>query len=473
MSDKSLSLSSVPHIQMPYKARLLAFDNKPVLQLAGSSIRIAIVGNHLPRQCGIATFTTDLCDAIALGHGAAGVFVVAVNDSQSRYSYSARVRFEIAEGDLSSYRGAADFLNSSNVDLVCLQHEYGIFGGRAGSHVLQLLRQLKMPVVTTLHTVLREPDVDQLVVMQEIARRSERLIVMSRHSSGVLQDVFKVPSEKIDLIPHGIPDLPFSVSPGYKDSSSVRGKTVLLTFGLLSPNKGFENVIEALPRILSRHSDVVYLIAGATHPHVKRREGDRYLLELKALAKALGVEENVVFLNRFVSPQEMASLVGLADIYVTPYRYEAQAVSGTLAYALGAGKAIISTPYWHATELLEHGRGALVPFDDSSAIADTTIELLDNSAALQQMRSRAYLYARHMVWDQVAQSYLRSFGRACADHLQPAHEAFLPTAVRVTAANRLMSVPQQLSPAIAGASAAEHGSRRPWVSHSAQYVEGR
>jgi glycosyltransferase involved in cell wall biosynthesis len=319
------------------------------------------------------------------------VFVVAVNDAQSRYSYPPQVRFEITESDLSSYQEAADFLNSSKVDLVCLQHEYGIFGGKSGSHVLRLLQHLKMPVVTTLHTVLREPDVDQLIVMQEIAARSDRLIAMSEHSSQLLQDVFRVPAEKIDLIPHGIPDLPFAEADLYKDSFSAE-KTVLLTFGLLSPNKGFENVIHALPRILSRHSKVVYIIAGATHPHVRRREGDRYRLQLQALAKKLGVEDNVVFHNRFVSPREMAALVGSADIYVTPYRYEAQAVSGTLAYALGAGKAIISTPYWHATELLADGRGVLVPFEDPAAIADTAIKLLDNDAARQSMRKRAYLY---------------------------------------------------------------------------------
>src|SRR5208282_140844 len=219
------------------------------------------------------------------------------------------------------------FLNSSNIDLVSLQHEYGIFGGKTGSHVLRLLQRLKMPVVTTLHTVLREPDLDQLVVMQEIAARSDRLIVMSEHSSHFLQDVFRVSGEKIELIPHGIPDLPFAEADSYKDSFSI-GKTVLLTFGLLSPNKGFESVIQSLPRILSRHSNVVYIIAGATHPHVRRREGDRYRVQLQALAKELGVEQNVVFHNRFVSPQEMAALVGSADIYVTPYRYEAQAVSG-------------------------------------------------------------------------------------------------------------------------------------------------
>jgi glycosyltransferase involved in cell wall biosynthesis len=349
------------------------------------------------------------------------------------------VRFELSEGDLSSYKAAADFLNSSNVDLVCLQHEYGIYGGKAGSHVLRLLQHLEMPVVTTLHTVLREPDVDQLIVLQEIAARSDRLIVMSEHSSQFLQDVFRVPSEKIELIPHGIPDLPFAEPASYKDSFST-GKTVLLTFGLLSPNKGFESVIRALPRILSQHSNVVYIIAGATHPHVRRLEGDRYRLQLQALAKELGVEENVVFHNRFVSPQEMATLIGSADIYVTPYRYEAQAVSGTLAYALGAGKAIISTPYWHAAELLDDGRGALVPFGDPDTIADAAIELLDNDAAREAMRERAYVYARHMVWNRVAHSYMRAFVRACANRMPPAHVAFPVQAAEKNATRRLINV---------------------------------
>ena len=322
---------------------------------------------------------------------------------------------------------------------MCLQHEYGIFGGKAGSLILRLLQHLKMPVVTTLHTVLREPDLDQLIVMQEIAARSDRLIVMSGHSSRFLQDVFGVPGEKIDLIPHGIPDLPFTEPALYKTSYSLEGKTVLLTFGLLSPNKGFENVIRALPRILSRHSNVVYLIAGATHPHVKRREGDRYRLQLQALAKELGVEENVVFYNRFFSPQEMASLVGFADIYVTPYPNKAQAVSGTLAYALGAGKAIISTPYWHAAELLDDGRGVLVPFNDSNAIASAAIELLDDEVARHAMRKRAYLYARHMVWDRVAQSYMQAFARAHAKRMQPARVAFPAQAAEKNVTSRRIS----------------------------------
>jgi glycosyltransferase involved in cell wall biosynthesis len=379
-----------------------------------------------------------LCDAIAAEYGAAAVFVVAVNDPQSRYSYPARVRFEITESDLSSYQRAADFLNASNIDLVCLQHEYGIFGGKAGSHILRLLRRLKMPVVTTLHTVLREPDLDQLVVMQEIAARSDRLIVMSKHSSQFLQEIFRVPDGKIDLIPHGIPDLPLA-EPALCKDSRVKGKSVLLTFGLLSPNKGFENVIQALPRILSRHRDVMYVIAGATHPHVKLVEGDRYRVQLQAMTKDLGVEKNVVFHNRFFSPQEMASLVSAADIYVTPYCHETQAVSGTLAYALGAGKAIISTPYWHAAELLNDGRGALVPFEDPAAIAETVIELLDNDAAREAMCKRAYLYARHMVWDRVAQSYMRTFVRACAKHTQPARVVFPIQATERVAGSRLMN----------------------------------
>jgi glycosyltransferase involved in cell wall biosynthesis len=361
-----------------------------------------------------------LCDAITAEYGAAGLLVAAVNDRESSYEYPARVRFQIAEGDISSYRAAASFLDSSNVDLVCLQHEYGIFGGNAGSHVLELLQNLTMPVVTTLHTVLRQPDLDQRTVMQQIAALSDRLIVMSEYSSRILQDVFGVPREKIYLIPHGIPDLLFEEPEVHKESLSVEGKAVLLTFGLLSPNKGFENVIQALPRILARHSNTVYVIAGATHPHVKAREGDRYRDQLQALAKELGVEREVIFHNRFVSPQEMASLVGAADVYITPYRYEAQAVSGTLAYALGAGKAVISTPYWHAAELLAEGRGALVPFENPDAIAEATIGLLDNDAARKSMRQRAYNYGRQMVWNRVAQSYMRTFNGARANRMQSA-----------------------------------------------------
>jgi glycosyltransferase involved in cell wall biosynthesis len=379
--------------------------------------RIAVIGNYLPRHCGIATFTTDLCEAIATEYGDARLMALPVNDTDQGYDYPSRVRWSLAQDDLAAYREAAEFLNFNNIDMVCLQHEYGIFGGAAGSHILHLLRSLKMPVVATLHTVLREPNPDQLAVMEEIAELSDRLIVMSQLSSQFLQEIFKVPGGKIDMVPHGVPDLPFLDPNFYKDRFRVEGKAVLLTFGLLSPNKGIENVIQALPQILSRHKNVVYIVAGATHPHILRREGDKYRASLEALAKELGVESQVIFHNRFASPAEMAEFIGAADIYITPYRHEAQVVSGTLAYALGAGKAIISTPYWHAMELLDERRGALVPFQNPDAIAQKTIELLDTPAIRHAMRKRAYLFAREMIWKRVAQGYMESFSRVCSDRM--------------------------------------------------------
>jgi glycosyltransferase involved in cell wall biosynthesis len=387
--------------------------------------RIAVVGNYLPRRCGIATFTTDLCDALHAEYATTELLALPVNDTEEGYAYPARVRFELSEDNLASYRQAADFLNFSNIDLVCLQHEYGIFGGPAGSHILELLRRLRMPFATTLHTVLREPNPDQRRVLEEIAALSDRLIVMSRQSSEILQEVFHVPAEKIDLIPHGIPDLPFTDPSFYKDGFGTEGKEVLLTFGLLSPNKGVENVIKALPQILARHSNVVYMVSGVTHPHILRREGDKYRHYLQNLAKELGVEANVIFRNRFVSPQEMVELIGAADIYITPYKHKAQVVSGTLAYALSAGKAIISTPYLHAIELLDDERGALVPFDDPGAIAAKTVELLDNDTAMHAMRKRAYLYARDMVWSRVAQKYMKSFERIYNERLRNPRATFL------------------------------------------------
>jgi glycosyltransferase involved in cell wall biosynthesis len=380
--------------------------------------RIAVIGNYLPRHCGIATFTTDLCSAISAEYGTARLLALPVNDTEEGYDYPSRVRWSLAQDNVKSYEEAAEFLNFNNIDMVCLQHEYGIFGGPAGSHILHLLRGLKMPVVTTLHTILREPNPDQLLVMEEIAELSDRLVVMSQLSSQFLQEIFKVPGSKIDMVPHGVPDLPFLDPNFYKDRFGVEGKAVLLTFGLLSPNKGIENVIQALPQILSKHKNVAYIVAGATHPHILRREGDKYRASLQALAKEMGVEEQVIFHNRFVSPEEMLEFIGAADIYITPYRHEAQVVSGTLAYALGAGKAIISTPYWHAIELLDDRRGALVPFQNPDAIAQKTIELLDTPAIRHAMRKRAYLFAREMVWKRVAQGYMESFSRVRSDRME-------------------------------------------------------
>lgn len=379
--------------------------------------RIAFIGNYLPRQCGIATFTTDLCTAMAAEFGSGRFFAIPVNDPDSSYQYPEQVRIELEQEDCSSYEHAAEFLNFNGNDLACMQHEYGIFGGVAGSHILALLRKLKMPLVTTLHTVLREPDSNQRAVLDEIGHLSDRLIVMSEHAARLLRDVYGIPNEKIDVIPHGVPDLPFMDPNYFKDLFGTQGKSVLLTFGLLSPNKGIENVIRSLPAILTKHPDLVYIISGATHPHIRRQEGEHYRDGLQALAEELGVSSHVTFNNRFVSNEEMIEHVGAADIYITPYRQEAQVVSGTLAIALGAGKAIISTPYWHAKEILADGRGVLVPFDDPDAIANAAIRLLDNDAERHAMRKRAYLHSRNTTWQKTAQAYMTSFQRARVERM--------------------------------------------------------
>jgi glycosyltransferase involved in cell wall biosynthesis len=374
--------------------------------------RIAFVGNYLPRECGIATFTTDLCTAVAAEYGAGRLFAIPVNDPDSSYEYPEQVRLELEQEDIASYERAADFLNYNGNDLVCLQHEYGIYGGAAGRYILALLRRLKMPLVTTLHTVLREPDLNQRIVLEEIAQLSDRLIVMSELAAQLLREVYAVPSGKIDVIPHGVPEMHF-IDPNYfKDRFGTEGKSVLLTFGLLSPNKGIENVIRAMPAILSRHPNVVYIVSGVTHPHIRKREGERYREGLQALAQQLGVTSNLILNNRFVSTEELMEHVGAADIYITPYRHEAQVVSGTLAIALGAGKAIISTPYWHAKELLAEKRGVIVPFDNPDAIAESVIALLENEAERHAMRKRAYLHSRGTTWPKTARAYMASFQRA-------------------------------------------------------------
>ena len=409
-----MSLPEMPHHEAVAEGALAGgsprrASNVPPLPLP---TRIAFVGNYLPRQCGIATFTTDLCTAVATEFGSGRLFAIPVNDPDSSYQYPERVRIEITQEEVASYERAAEFLNFNGNDLVCLQHEYGIFGGIAGSHILVLLRKLKMPLVTTLHTVLREPDVHQRAVLDEIARLSDRLIVMSEHAACLLREVYDIPACKIDLIPHGVPDLPFMDPNYFKDMFGTQGKSVLLTFGLLSPNKGIENAIRALPTIIKTHPDLVYIVSGATHPHIRRREGERYRESLQALAVECGVSANVIFNNRFVSNEEMIEHVGAADIYITPYRHEAQVVSGTLAIALGAGKAIISTPYWHAKELLADGRGVIVPFDNPAAIAEAAIRLLDNDAERHAIRKRAYLYSRGTTWPKTARAYMESFQRA-------------------------------------------------------------
>jgi glycosyltransferase involved in cell wall biosynthesis len=374
--------------------------------------RIAFVGSYLPRECGIATFTADLCSAFALEYGPARLFAIPVNDPDSSYEYPDQVRLEITQDDLASYERAAHFLNFNGNDLVCLQHEYGIYGGTAGRHILTMLRRLKMPIVTTLHTVLRDPDANQRAVLEEIAQLSDRLVVMSELAAQMLREVYAIPSNKIDVIPHGVPNLPFMDPNYFKDKFGTEGKSVLLTFGLLSPNKGIENVIRALPAVLAKHPNVVYLVSGVTHPHIRKRDGERYREELQSLAARLGISDHLIFNNRFISNEELVEHVGAADIYITPYQQEAQVVSGTLAIAFGAGKAIISTPYWHAKELLAEKRGVIVPFERSDAMAEAILALLENDAERHAMRKRAYLHSRGTTWPKTAHAYMESFQRA-------------------------------------------------------------
>src|SRR5205823_3982629 len=371
--------------------------------------KIAFVGDHLPRKCGIATFTSDLLAAVASTHPHSQCLAVSVNDIPGGYEYPEVVRFEIEEQDLSSYMRAADFLNISNVDIVCLQHEFGIFGGPVGGHILALLRELRMPVVTTLHTMLREPKADQRRVMHELVALSTRLVVMAERGRQMLQEIYQAPPAKIDLIPHGIPDVGFVDPTDFKDQFGVEGKVVLLTFGLLSPNKGIEYVLNALPHVLAEFPDVVYIILGATHPNELREHGEAYRVSLEILAKKNKIEKNVIFYNDFVELENLKEFIGAADLYITPYLNEAQITSGTLAYTFGAGKAIVSTPYWHAAELLAEDRGVLVPFRDAQAIAREVIALLRDDTRRHAMRKNAYRAGREMIWSNVAQQYMCSF----------------------------------------------------------------
>jgi glycosyltransferase involved in cell wall biosynthesis len=386
--------------------------------------RVAFVGNYLPRQCGIATFTTDVAEAISAASDEISSLVVAVTDTDEGYDYPERVRLELKQEDLSSYHRAAEFLNLSDIDVLCLQHEYGIYGGPNGSHILTLLREVRMPVVTTLHTVLETPDAMQRDVLKEIARLSDRLVVMSKRAVGYLHTIYGIPKEKVDFIPHGIPDVAFVDPNFYKDKFNVEGKTVLLTFGLLSPNKGIEHVISAMPAIVAKYPDVVYMVLGVTHPHVLRHEGERYRNSLEQLAKEQGVDDKVIFVNEFVGLNDLVEYIGAADIYVTPYMNTQQIVSGTLAYTVGAGKAVVSTPYWYAEEMLDRERGLLAAVGDPASMAEQVLYLLDNEAERHAMRKRAYLFGREMIWPRVAERYLETFDRARKERLYRPHNAF-------------------------------------------------
>jgi len=385
---------------------------------------VAVIGNYLPRQCGIATFTTDLVEGLSAEAPDINCWAAAMNDKTEGYPYPEKVRFEINQNKLTDYDVASQFLNISQTDIVCVQHEFGLFGGPAGSHLLKLLGDLRMPVVTTLHTVLKDPAPEYRDVMCKLSDLSDKLVVMSHKAFDFLKDIYAVPEEKISFIHHGIPDTPFIDPSFYKDKFGVEGRKVLLTFGLLSPNKGIENVLQALPPVIKKYPDVAYIILGATHPHILKMHGDAYRIMLQQLVRKLDIGRHVIFQNRFVELKELCEFLGIADIYVTPYLEEAQITSGTLAYAMGTGKAVISTPYWYATEMLAEGRGCIVPFRNPDAIAEQICGLLDNDVERHAMRKKAYTFSRDAVWKEVSRKYLQVFSEVRQNrtrHPRPRH----------------------------------------------------
>jgi glycosyltransferase involved in cell wall biosynthesis len=377
---------------------------------------LAFIGNSLPRCCGIATFTTDLQQAIASSAVSPEITVVAMNDAGRQYAYPPVVGFQIQDESEDDYERAASFLNARGCDVVSLQHEFGIFGGEAGEYILTLLRRLSMPVVTTLHTVLAAPNAAQRRVLRGVIDLSASVVVMAEKGRDLLQSQYGVPASRIEVIPHGIPDSAFVSPAAAKLARGFADRRVVLTFGLLSPNKGIETVIDAMPAILKNRPDTVYVVLGATHPTLVRREGEVYRQRLQERVRALGIEDHVVFLDQFVDKATLVEFITLCDVYVTPYLNEAQMTSGTLAYSFGLGKAVVSTPYWHATELLAEGRGVLVPFGDSSEIGIAISELLTDDARRDSLRERAYDYSRSMTWERTAERYIASFERARASH---------------------------------------------------------
>jgi glycosyltransferase involved in cell wall biosynthesis len=376
--------------------------------------QVCLIGTYPPRECGIATFTSDLQKSLSDKDLAMQAHVVAVTGAADKFHYADEVTFEIRQNHLTDYRLAAEYINFSGADIICLQHEFGIFGGSDGRYIIELLANLRAPVVTTLHTVVTEPTSGLRNSLIRVADLSDHLVVMNSRAVPILQDVYGVSPRNVSLIHHGVPDVPF-IDPNYfKDHFGVEGRLALLTFGLLNRNKGIEVMLEALPEVVARFPEVVYIILGATHPEVKRRQGEEYRLFLRRLVRELDLEQNVIFHDRYVNLDELCEFIGACDIYITPYQSKDQIVSGTLAYAIGMGKAVVSTPYLYASELLADGRGRLVNFGDSKSLTQNLIDLIENEAERHQMRKRAYEFGREMTWPQVGRRYQELFDRVIA-----------------------------------------------------------
>ena len=371
----------------------------------GPRNKVAFISSFLPRKCGIATFTSDLIESVSAA--AAGHFdplVVALRpDSDANYENP--VKFEIRQNVRSDYICAADYINFSHVDLISVQHEFGLFGGDAGSYLNLLLKRLKAPVVTTLHTVLNEPNPAYRQAMPDLCNYSDKIIIMNDRGPDMLSQIYGVQSSKIRLIPHGIPDLPFVDSSYYKHKFGLEGRRTILTFGLLNKNKGVEVMLKAMPPIVQAEPSVMYIVLGMTHPNVLKHDGESYRFYLQHMVKDLGIENNVIFYNRFVDDDELHNFLCAADVYVTPYLSLEQLTSGTLSFAVGTGKSVVSTPYWAATELLAEGRGKLVPLGDPQSTAREIIEILQDDLVFYSMRRKAYDYGRSRIWPEIGKRY--------------------------------------------------------------------
>ncbi|MCS5420981.1 MULTISPECIES: glycosyltransferase family 4 protein [Psychrilyobacter] len=373
--------------------------------------KIGVVGNYLPRRCGLATFTTDVSKAIRSELGEDKKLInIAMNDREEGYDYPSEVKLTIQEDDREEYIEVAHYLNENEYGAVIIQHEYGIYGGEDGEYIIELMKRLEMPVLTNLHTVLENPSLGQRKVMNDLAKYSEKLLVMSKKAFDILMRVYGIPKEVVAFVPHGIPDTAYEEQGIYNDAIGLEGKEIILTFGLLGPGKGLEVMIEAMPAIVKKNPNAVYLILGKTHPHILKKTGDVYREKLKEQIRSLNLEKNVVFHNKFVDLDILVKYIKTSTIYSIPYLNREQITSGTLAYALGSGAAVVSTPFWHAEELLAEGRGVLVPFRDSESLAREINMLLADSERRQNMRRKAYDYARSMIWPKVAKSHLKIIG---------------------------------------------------------------
>ncbi|MBC7985943.1 MAG: glycosyltransferase family 4 protein, partial [Sphingomonadaceae bacterium] len=364
--------------------------------------RIALIGNSLPRKCGIATFTTDCFNALRQSYPEIDARVYAMEDSLGGIAYPPEVARTIREQDFGAYLEAARDIDDWGADAVWVQHEYGIFGGLAGEHLLALLDRVAAPVIVTLHTVLEEPDADQRRVLERLLDRAGRVMVMAEKGAEILRRVYDADERKILVIPHGVPDRLLADPESIKPRFGFSGRKVILTFGLLAPNKGIETMIMAMPEIVAGHPESLYVVLGSTHPHLVAHEGESHRERLVALAETLGVADNVAFLDEFADHERLLDYLQAADVYVTPYLNPAQITSGTLSYAVGMGKAIVSTPYVHATEALDEGHGVLVPFGDSGALASEITRLLNDDVARRALSERAYARGRTMLWPRLA-----------------------------------------------------------------------